>query len=256
MRLFFDASMTELKDAIDEKKRQAREFRRRWIPSVKILLATAADVVGDWVFYIRTKDADEELDNYEGLLYFFCLVSSVLACFTVASIVMTNCTGCMATENGFKLSLLSALNWTLGMEIFFEDIPQMVLTTLVLVQRNGGVWSPVAVFNFTTSAFNFSFSVLDMMMPFEEKEYKNPGGMSESEYKEKIMTQQWSQVDDDDLRNKMTEQGDTPGMHGSTPTTRWTRTPDAHADRIRLHQQWARQDITQWEPQAFDNSMI
>lgn len=64
---------------------------------------------------------------------------------------------------------LSWMKTLLGLEIFLEDIPQLVLTVMVLNAKNGGKWSPVAVFNATTSGFNFIFSLLDMMMPLEEE---------------------------------------------------------------------------------------
>jgi hypothetical protein len=67
-------------------------------------------------------------------------------------------------------------NWVkglLGLEMFLEDIPQLILTILVLKAKNGGAWSPVAVFNATTSAFNFAFNILDMLMPLEEEHIEN-----------------------------------------------------------------------------------
>jgi hypothetical protein len=53
--------------------------------------------------------------------------------------------------------------------MFLEDIPQMVLTTMVALQKRGGVWTPVSIFNLTTSAFNFTFNILDMLMPLPEE---------------------------------------------------------------------------------------
>jgi hypothetical protein len=74
-------------------------------------------------------------------------------------------------EGVFKKKMLKRINWIMGLEMFVEDIPQVVLTTMVLHAKRGGVWSPVAVFNVTTSAFNFTFNVLDMLMPLEEEQY-------------------------------------------------------------------------------------
>ena len=55
------------------------------------------------------------------------------------------------------------INLVLSMEIILEDIPQFVLTSLVSYEK--GLLTPSAVFNMTTSAFNFLFNVLDIIAP-------------------------------------------------------------------------------------------
>jgi hypothetical protein len=55
--------------------------------------------------------------------------------------------------------------------VFFSlsnSIPQLILTALVTSKRTGGVLSPVATFNVTTSGFNLLFNILDMFMPEDE----------------------------------------------------------------------------------------
>ncbi len=64
---------------------------------------------------------------------------------------------------------LIGMNWILGFEIFLEDIPQVALTTMVIKAKNGGEWTGVGVFNVTTSAFNFTFNILDMFLPLDEE---------------------------------------------------------------------------------------
>ncbi len=66
----------------EERGSRFRELRREWIPSIKALLATSVDIFGDWLFFIRTRNA-EGLDEFEKPLFFFCIVSSVLGCFTL-----------------------------------------------------------------------------------------------------------------------------------------------------------------------------
>jgi len=39
---------------------------------------------------------------------------------------------------------------------------------LVVLRKGGGTWTPVSIFNVTTSAFNFTFNILDMLMPLAE----------------------------------------------------------------------------------------
>ncbi len=136
---------------------------------VKSTLSSLADVIGDWVFYFRTKNGDDGLDEFENPIYFFCIMSSVLSGLAVLSIILNNCS-CLSgnSESVFKKNCLRRINWIMGFEIFLEDIPQVILTTMVLHEKRGGVWSPVAVFNVTTSAFNFTFNILDMLMPLDE----------------------------------------------------------------------------------------
>lgn len=155
---------------IEEAAKASREFRRNWVPAIKSTLSSLADVIGDWVFYYRTKNGDDGLDVFEQPIYTFCIISSVLSALAILSIIMNNC-ACFKGKNEsvFKKNCLRRINWIMGFEIFLEDIPQVVLTTLVLYTKRGGVWTPVAVFNVTTSAFNFTFNVLDMLMPLPEK---------------------------------------------------------------------------------------
>lgn len=52
--------------------------------------------------------------------------------------------------------------------LYLKSIPQLILTALVTSKRTGGVLSPVATFNVTTSGFNLLFNILDIFMPEEE----------------------------------------------------------------------------------------
>jgi len=155
---------------IEEAKKKSRTFRRNWVPVIKNVLSSAADIIGDWVFYFRTKNGAVALDEFEAPIYFFCIVSSVLGALAIFSLIMNtfSCFSKTGNESKFKKQCTNRIKWVLGFEMFFEDIPQVVLTYLVLHTKNGGVWSPVGVFNITTSAFNFTFNILDMLMPLAE----------------------------------------------------------------------------------------
>ena len=59
--------------------------------------------------------------------------------------------------------LIQRINQVLAFEILLEDIPQFVLTSLISYEK--GLLTPSAVFNMTTSAFNFLFNVLDIVEP-------------------------------------------------------------------------------------------
>mmetsp|Transcript_9216 Transcript_9216/g.13941 ORF Transcript_9216/g.13941 Transcript_9216/m.13941 type:complete len:191 (-) Transcript_9216:132-704(-) len=148
-------------------KKRSRAFRRAWVPVIKSILASTADIVGDWAFYIRTKNA-YGLDEYETPLYFFCLVASGFGFLAIMGQLLKSCSCMSKNESKFNKKCLPRIKWLLGCEMFIEDIPQLILTTLVALEKRGGVWTPVAVFNVTTSAFNFTFNILDMLTPLEE----------------------------------------------------------------------------------------
>jgi len=151
-----------------------RDARKRWVPLIKLAVASGADIWGDYVFYDRTDlDEDSNLDKYELPLYVFWIVSCVFGGLTMFTLL---CKGCCPTKSGqnkekgmmstlmscFTLScLVTRINQVLSMEIIFEDIPQFVITSLISNER--GLLTPAAVFNLTTSAFNFLFNILDMV---------------------------------------------------------------------------------------------
>lgn len=248
----------------EEERKKFRQFRRIWIPAIKTLLATAADVVGDWVFYLRTSnDGDDQVLLYESWLYFFCLVSSVLACFTLATTLMNTCRGCVEREHPFKSKLIYMMSFLLSLEILIEDIPQMWLTTMVLNAKNGGKWTPVGVFNFTTSAFNFTFSILDMLTPLDEQmitdlsEEKKKRKLTAIEYQKKKMAQQWTRVDDPRWTSVIPAENDNNRNNHNNDyndDSHYNRCDDHlmgfnsparntdEADRIRLHKQWVQAD--------------
>ena len=153
---------------IEEAKVQSRAFRRAWVPVIKNILASGADIVGDWVFYLRTKNGDNILDEFEFPLYVFCIVSSVFGFLAISGQILNNFSCFSKNESKYKKSCMKRVTYLLGFEMFCEDIPQMVLTTLVVLRKGGGTWTPVSIFNVTTSAFNFTFNILDMLMPLAE----------------------------------------------------------------------------------------
>ncbi len=67
---------------IENQRKHFRSFRRYWIPAIKTIIASACDIFGDWIFFIRTRDTSG-LDEFEKPLWFFCVVSSVLGGLTL-----------------------------------------------------------------------------------------------------------------------------------------------------------------------------
>jgi len=221
------------------------------------------------MFYLRTSnDGDENVLLYESWLYFFCLISSVLACFTLTTVLLKTCTCtlCVKKDHPMKAKLVDVMTFLLSLEIILEDIPQMWLTTMVLNAKNGGQWTPIGVFNFTTSAFNFTFSVLDMLTPLDEETIstlsaeKKKRKLTAMEYQNKKMAQQWTRVDDprwtsvtpaannghqtehkrsNDYRDNSHINCRNDPLLASNNAARNT---DSDADRIRSHKQWVREE--------------
>jgi len=150
-----------------------RDARKTWVPLIKLAIASGADIWGDYVFYDRTAlDTDSNLEKYELPLYIFFNISCVFGGLTVFTLLCKGCCPSRSKSNKDKemstmmscltLScLVNRINQILSMEIIFEDIPQFVITSLISNER--GLLTPAAVFNLTTSAFNFLFNILDMM---------------------------------------------------------------------------------------------
>ena len=154
---------------VEEAKRRSRAFRRAWVPVIKSLLSSGSDLVGDWYFYYRTKNGENILDEFERPLWIFCVIASVFGGLAMISTIMNNFPCFAKNESLYKKKCLKRINYLLGLEMFLEDIPQMILTTMVALRKRGGVWTPVSIFNLTTSAFNFTFNILDMLMPLPEE---------------------------------------------------------------------------------------
>ena len=110
-----------------EKQKRFRRVRRTWIPITKNLLSTAADIVGDWVFYLRVAKGGYGRD-LEPWLLFFSILSSILGAFTAISLVMHHWSFCVNIHSIHKTRFQNIVNVALLSEMFIEDIPQFVLT--------------------------------------------------------------------------------------------------------------------------------
>ena len=71
------------------------------------------------------------------------------------------------------------------MNVYFHNsLPQLVLTTLVTRDIKGGL-SGAAIFNLTTSAFNFVFNLLDLLVPLDDETAdSNDDGESDEAFQE------------------------------------------------------------------------
>ena len=65
--------------------RRRRAFRQRLITAAKTVLSSTVDIVGDWVFYSRSKSS-LSLEEYHIPLLVFCIISSIFGLLTILSI--------------------------------------------------------------------------------------------------------------------------------------------------------------------------
>ena len=166
-------------------------FRLTWIPIIKTLLATSVDVATDCeyiilsslhcfihvdltvsftsfcqtgAFYYQISPGDQ-FDNYEAAVLTIAIISSILGFLTLLQISseITNC--CTDNKRPGYVGFSNAVTTLLGLEMILEDIPMFVIVTMITNIRNNGEWSPVATLKIFTSAFNFTFNLLDILSP-------------------------------------------------------------------------------------------
>jgi len=164
------------------KKYPLHDLRRTWVPLLKTAAASGADIWGDYTFYKSTSiDNNVNLEVYELPLFIFFIVSCVMGGLTIFTLICKGC--CPQNQHAKKMrsqgkevakdcSLMGCLSFTccvnrinqiLSLEIILEDIPQFILTSLIINEK--GLLTPAAAFNITTSAFNFVFNIFDMITP-------------------------------------------------------------------------------------------
>lgn len=141
-----------------------REFRLTWAPLCRTILSSAADLVADYFYYdsIVNKQSDVALDKFSPYLFIFLIVSFTMGGVTVLSVIIKGC------FPGKGTSIQRPLEIILYLESILGDIPQFVLTAMITVEM--GLLTPNAMFNFVTSALNFSLNLLETCTPEMDKE--------------------------------------------------------------------------------------
>jgi hypothetical protein len=117
-------------------------------------------------------------------MFIFACVSSVMLVVLALSFLVSS----MSTQTKRSATAKFApfgtmLKMLLGLEILVEDIPQFVLGALV--RNDTGSISPYLVFTWTTSAFNFTLNLLDMIEIEDEElttEETSDGGVGQGGY--------------------------------------------------------------------------
>jgi hypothetical protein len=156
------------------KAKENRQFRRIWIPIIRNAVSSIADIAGDWFFYSKVRTYDAVAPSVVHAILVFSIISSVIGLFSVVAFFMHRSKSCTSIHNVHKDRFEAFVKILLASEIIIEDIPQFILTFVVLNSRFG--LSPEAVFNITTSSFNFIFSLLDILSPLDEEEDEDEEG--------------------------------------------------------------------------------
>lgn len=137
----------------------------RWTRRVRSVLSSVADVTGDWFYYQFLLDRDDIPNLNDDILdpiFFVIVLSSTFFSFMSILVMGLGCPQAfgMCTRQR-KFCGFSAPTWVALLEVIMEDIPQLVITTLVSYHLRGPL-SAQAVFNLTTSSINFVLDVLDI----------------------------------------------------------------------------------------------
>mmetsp|Transcript_11497 Transcript_11497/g.22009 ORF Transcript_11497/g.22009 Transcript_11497/m.22009 type:complete len:164 (-) Transcript_11497:119-610(-) len=147
----------------------------RWTRRVRSVLASVADVTGDWFYYKYLVDREIpniDSDFLESIFLGICLASTFFGALSILVMGL----GCNQVIGCKRVCGITATNWVSFLEVVLEDIPQLVVTSLVSYHIRGPL-SSQAVFNLTTSSINFALDILDIADDFaDDRTEQNEGG--------------------------------------------------------------------------------
>lgn len=156
--------------------------RIHWTRRVRSIVSSVADITGDWFFYeyvlrLTDQQLSGEKSIWEYVVLAIALVSSIVG---LINIIM-NLMGIQKCAGRRSVCGLVPTKFLHLMETILEDIPQVVVSTLIVRQLRGPL-SGQAVFNLTTSGVNFFLDALDIfepVMPDPIDDKKNDDGLGE-----------------------------------------------------------------------------
>jgi hypothetical protein len=161
-----------------------------WIPALKNVTASGADVVTDWyvdglscvvlqifhsnilvsfrLFYLRIAgDETGTLTEFVWPLFAFSVLSTVFLIIIVfAEISKQCCPGCANSFLDSKLfccccSCMKTMKFISLCEIILEDIPQILISNWIRQEQTG--WTTAAIVNIITSSYNVAFDLFGML---------------------------------------------------------------------------------------------
>lgn len=107
-------------------------------------------------------------DLLEPVFLGICLASTFFGALSILVMGL----GCNQLIGCRRVCGISANNWVSFLEVALEDIPQLVVTSLVSYHIRGPL-SSQAVFNLTTSSINFALDILDIADDFADDRAEN-----------------------------------------------------------------------------------
>lgn len=164
----------------EESRECLEDFRRKWIPGFDSVFTSAADVAGDW-YYLYTvywgytggelAVPSENLNLLIPLVAITIISTIMFVLVTMTYFVKAGKNKDVCCVDSFKRAILKCCcrkemdtnNFLSLTEDILEDIPTIVLTSIIELRREGV--SPAGVLNITTSAFSLAFNVLRLLLP-------------------------------------------------------------------------------------------
>ena len=117
--------------------------------------------MADWFFYADINaSTDPALEKYKLYLFIFFIISASMGGLTLLSLLAE---GFCSTPK-----IKKARHWILHGEMLLGDVPQFVLTSLIIYDQ--GELTLEAALNIVTSAYNFIFDILESCGDFPPDE--------------------------------------------------------------------------------------
>lgn len=139
-----------------------------WIPAIKNIVASGADVVTDWLFYLRVAgDETGTVDKFVWPLFAFSVLSTIfLVIVVLAELSKKCCAGCTNSCLNSRIfccccSCMKTMKFISLCEIILEDVPQILISNWVRQEQTG--WTTAAIVNIITSSYNVAFDLMSML---------------------------------------------------------------------------------------------
>jgi len=139
-----------------------------WVPAIKNVVTSGADVVMDWMFYVRIAgDETGTVTEFVWPLFVFSVLSTVFLIMVISAEISGQCCpGCVNGCLDSKIcccccSCMKTMKFILICEIILEDIPQIMISNWVRQAQSG--WTTAAVVNIVTSAYNVVFDLICLL---------------------------------------------------------------------------------------------
>jgi uncharacterized membrane protein len=141
-------------------------LRMNRIRMIRTMLATAFDIMGDWVYYQDSVRKETISNKHEAWLLVVCILSTAMAGIFFYSLYKNLQADEQAGLEKKHHTFDTFIKRALALEAIFGDIPQIIMVSIIDLGRTS-----VATVNLATSIFNIALNVLDY---FEKEESMLP----------------------------------------------------------------------------------